>query len=249
MALITCPECGQSISDKAASCPYCGLPLHIQTNAKKKAKYGRIVFLSILSIITATAIIISVVFMHSYFQNNDTDRKNSETSLSKHEEYQPKDETYLYEWMTKHGTWVDSSILQYTDTDSSGNTFALCYDTNKVAQCRWYIKYIPQRGLLYSRYTLLTLFASEKSEEVWITFTSQAGNHTRMAFYHTPDNFTRDQSVEFGETYYTDPSDNAPSLCEQSAQYDLCNILDWLKKSFCPESNMRMSDFGYNSYK
>lgn len=27
MALITCPECGQSISDKAAACPHCGSPL------------------------------------------------------------------------------------------------------------------------------------------------------------------------------------------------------------------------------
>lgn len=27
MSLITCPECGQSISDKAAACPHCGYPL------------------------------------------------------------------------------------------------------------------------------------------------------------------------------------------------------------------------------
>ena len=26
MALITCPECGNSISDKAERCPHCGLP-------------------------------------------------------------------------------------------------------------------------------------------------------------------------------------------------------------------------------
>ena len=28
MALIKCPECGKEISDKAASCPNCGMPLH-----------------------------------------------------------------------------------------------------------------------------------------------------------------------------------------------------------------------------
>lgn len=28
MALIKCPECGLSISDKAAACPNCGYPLH-----------------------------------------------------------------------------------------------------------------------------------------------------------------------------------------------------------------------------
>lgn len=27
MALISCPECSREISDKAASCPYCGVPL------------------------------------------------------------------------------------------------------------------------------------------------------------------------------------------------------------------------------
>ena len=27
MALITCPECGREVSDKAAACPYCGNPL------------------------------------------------------------------------------------------------------------------------------------------------------------------------------------------------------------------------------
>jgi len=26
MALIKCPECGNSISDKAEKCPHCGLP-------------------------------------------------------------------------------------------------------------------------------------------------------------------------------------------------------------------------------
>lgn len=26
MALIKCPECGKSISDKAAKCPHCGMP-------------------------------------------------------------------------------------------------------------------------------------------------------------------------------------------------------------------------------
>ena len=36
MALIKCPECGKEISDKAAACPHCGLPLskeiaHVQT--------------------------------------------------------------------------------------------------------------------------------------------------------------------------------------------------------------------------
>ncbi len=37
MALITCPECGQKISDTARSCPNCGYPMHSNvTNASKE---------------------------------------------------------------------------------------------------------------------------------------------------------------------------------------------------------------------
>lgn len=28
MAIISCPECGNSVSDKAATCPHCGMEIH-----------------------------------------------------------------------------------------------------------------------------------------------------------------------------------------------------------------------------
>ena len=28
MALVTCPDCGRSVSDAAVACPQCGRPLH-----------------------------------------------------------------------------------------------------------------------------------------------------------------------------------------------------------------------------
>ncbi len=34
MALISCPECGKEISDKAASCPNCGSPINDSANKK-----------------------------------------------------------------------------------------------------------------------------------------------------------------------------------------------------------------------
>ena len=42
--LITCPECSAKISDKAASCPHCGLPLNkaIVNNASKKNRRRRL---------------------------------------------------------------------------------------------------------------------------------------------------------------------------------------------------------------
>ena len=33
MALITCPECGKEISDKAKTCPNCGAPVEVKTEA------------------------------------------------------------------------------------------------------------------------------------------------------------------------------------------------------------------------
>jgi endogenous inhibitor of DNA gyrase (YacG/DUF329 family) len=31
MALIQCPECGKTVSDRAGNCPSCGFPLNTQT--------------------------------------------------------------------------------------------------------------------------------------------------------------------------------------------------------------------------
>lgn len=37
MALIICPECGHSVSDKAAACPHCGYPLGVELPQEKYA--------------------------------------------------------------------------------------------------------------------------------------------------------------------------------------------------------------------
>ena len=49
MALITCPECGSLISDKAEKCPHCGLPsayfhapLDEQTSSDEDLDYGNL---------------------------------------------------------------------------------------------------------------------------------------------------------------------------------------------------------------
>ncbi|MBN1254921.1 MAG: zinc-ribbon domain-containing protein [Deltaproteobacteria bacterium] len=34
MALVHCPECNKAISDKAAACPHCGVPLKKSRGAK-----------------------------------------------------------------------------------------------------------------------------------------------------------------------------------------------------------------------
>lgn len=34
MALITCPECGEKVSDKSISCPHCGYPMENINNSQ-----------------------------------------------------------------------------------------------------------------------------------------------------------------------------------------------------------------------
>lgn len=39
MALISCPECGKDISDKASACPNCGYPINVKDNVNKYCLY------------------------------------------------------------------------------------------------------------------------------------------------------------------------------------------------------------------
>ena len=41
MAIISCPECGQSISSKAVSCPHCGMPLGKQEVRSSSESFWR----------------------------------------------------------------------------------------------------------------------------------------------------------------------------------------------------------------
>lgn len=52
MALIKCPECGREISDKALTCPHCGVPINLQfevpvTFYRKKRSAGALVTLHV----------------------------------------------------------------------------------------------------------------------------------------------------------------------------------------------------------
>jgi hypothetical protein len=64
MALISCPECGATISDKAAKCPKCGFPMHkdeqcgnsAYTPSKPKSKNKIILLICVLAILIIGAI-------------------------------------------------------------------------------------------------------------------------------------------------------------------------------------------------
>lgn len=48
MSLIRCPECGNSISDKAEKCPHCGLPAAYFFSLDKEAAHYTLDFAGII---------------------------------------------------------------------------------------------------------------------------------------------------------------------------------------------------------
>lgn len=275
MALITCPECGHSISDKAAACPHCGFPLqpslstmNCETASKVKQKRRkqrrcftelknkkRIAFFAILSGILVTALIVSIL---------------SICILSK-----SKDEAYLYEWMNEHGTLIEGARLQYADYCSDGSIFSLNYDTvNYVDRMKWYVEYIAPAKDGYRIKVRVTLYWDESDSPVLITVSGSPGfeGYSRSLEYsHLPKTFTENspiKRVEFsgstvaqevynGKEYvtiYDDKKglqwelDKMDQKCTIYAQYGLCKALDWIKEVLCPAADMSMSDFGYEAY-
>ncbi len=77
MALITCPECGVQISDKAERCPKCGLPLKQKSDnninqvvGRKKGKW-KLTIIILLVITVAATIIFSLVMLSGTKQASD----------------------------------------------------------------------------------------------------------------------------------------------------------------------------------
>ena len=186
----------------------------------------------------------------------------------------PKDEDYLYDWLTEHGTLVDDTCLQYSGTDASGTKFTLCYDTEYVEKLRWRVQYGINNP---ARRTTTTLYLFCDFEETFSNITVSgsgafSGYYRSLEYYHDPTKFTHNSPIEIGEydgstvvrevwvpgqglTTKVDPTeglqeqlDIMDNACRENAQKNLCKILDWLKDSFCPTANMTMTDFGYEKY-
>ena len=272
MALITCPECGQNISNQAASCPHCGFPLQampiLEEHSEKpsserrrhrKPKRKNQPKTKVLLVVVAILLSITVA-------------AGSLWAYSK----RPKDETYLYEWMTKNASLIDGTRLQYTDTQKNGSKFSLNYDTyNYVDRMKWYIQYdIPEREGYYTT-VHVTLYWDNKEcpSTITVSGTGKLEGYSRTLEYsHNPDGFTRGSPIKInsydGSTVPTDgniPELSGSSLlgleralqlkldymdqkCSILAHSSLCKVLDWLQNEFCPTANMKISDFGYTSY-
>ena len=199
-------------------------------------------------------------------------------SLFKHQRssgFPDKSTENLYNWLTEHGTLVDGTCLQYSETDSYGNEIILCYNTNYVKDLRWQIRYIKTDSSQRTITTTLFLFSGSKKylSEISVHGFGIFSNYFRsMEYYHIPSTFTKNTPIEqksFTGSQVTNdifisgqgPTtvvDNTPGLqdqlnnmdkiCKDNAQQNLCVILDWLKDSLCPTVKMSMSDFGYNKY-
>lgn len=174
-----------------------------------------------------------------------------------------KDADYLYDWLTEHGTLVGGTCLQYSETNSKGVRFSLCYDTNRTGNSRWYVTYKTEHISGYTIETKLILFWEKNKTPADITvsgFGSYTDYYRSMEYSHNSKAFTNNSPVETEDFYGSTVNiDNAEkdliaeiqtmnTICEENAQKSLCFILDWLKESFCSTAKMTMSDFGYDSY-
>lgn len=67
MALITCPECGHNISDKAKVCPNCGAPTPSAIEKKESAKAAaRAIAIKIFLAVMTVAVIAAAVWYNSW---------------------------------------------------------------------------------------------------------------------------------------------------------------------------------------
>jgi hypothetical protein len=188
---------------------------------------------------------------------------------------EPKDADYLYDWLTEHGTLVDGTRLQYSETDATGVNFSLCYDTNYVDSHKWYVLYTANDDAGRTVTTRLTLFWRDSNTPAEITVTGSGdfdGYYRSMEFSHDPQRFTNNSPIDIGnydgstvvrdvfiagqgpatvvddKEGLQDELDTMDSNCKNLAHGSLCAILDWLKESFGPTANMTMSNFGYDKY-
>lgn len=174
-----------------------------------------------------------------------------------------KDADYLYDWLLEHGTLVDGTCLQYSETDKSGAKFMLCYDTNYVDKLRWQVQHSTTDSSGRTIITTLFLFSAgkEASSHISVYGLGEYDDYYRsLEYYHNPAIFTKNSPIEQGElsgsTVHVPDSEKAlikeiltlNTICENRAQKSLCLILDWLENTFCPAANMNMSDFGYDNY-
>jgi len=79
MAMITCPECGKSISSEAANCPECGYPIKPAPAAKKTGLWwGLGCLLAVPAIFTVIAIfgLLAAIAIPSFVKAKETSQQN-----------------------------------------------------------------------------------------------------------------------------------------------------------------------------
>jgi competence protein ComGC len=78
--MITCPECGKSISSEAASCPSCGYPVKLDAAASKKTGlwWGLGCLLAVPALLTVIAIIgiIAAIAIPSFVKAKEISQQN-----------------------------------------------------------------------------------------------------------------------------------------------------------------------------
>lgn len=196
-------------------------------------------------------------------------------TLSSCKSTQKRDADYLYDWLTQHGTLVNGTCLEYTGMGKDGTTFSISYNTVFVEAYRWNVWSTSTDSSRRTIDTRLVLFGDSKeaSCEISVSGSGTFDAYARcLDFYHVPTIFTNKSPIEMGMSdgstvvYEIFKAGQGPvtivddteglqeelntmdDICYDNAHKNLCEILDWLKDSFCARADMTMSDFGYEKY-
>jgi len=143
--LITCPECGEKISDQAKTCPHCGLPIKTQEKPKvntsqiKESKFFKSKLLKVL--VALAAVVIVIVCVNAY--NN---RWNKYFDVTEQLNKTTFDREYYIQNKTNKS--FDNVTVYFTFSTSEG-------------------KYtIPQKvGAIGAHETIMVTYDSEKGDE------------------------------------------------------------------------------------
>lgn len=271
----TCPHCGYPVQEHRCSDLAADAPL--QEPQQKKSKKKLVILLSILVclILGAAGCFGYMLFAPEAECPEDTSNTENitESVTESTAETVIKDEDYLYQWLTENGTLLDGTILHYTVQGPGNTLFTLAYDTRNYGDdFKWYIEsYTPVINCMRTK-VHVTLFWDSQDNPVWDSTESPAwirvtgaeyleGYGYELAYCHSPQTFTSNSPVKHGNFKEYLASDIDPlsakgiayskmrSTCYSESQATLCQLLDWLKDSFCPVADMTMADFGYPMYK
>lgn len=127
MALITCPECGKQVSDKAASCPHCGieiikeLSINKEGQRQEKKKHRR----NIIIVIVSVCVVSTFAVLAYHYLGDTTLERPKQLTLEEYKQLSDDFVASLPSNYTVLTVQINEGIqkIYFTDFDFNGNMY------------------------------------------------------------------------------------------------------------------------------